>query len=230
MTPYESVALLRGGEVIGQAKAGEPIAWNADANVSAGETLEVRVVGADDARAHVSWLQTGVPAQPPADASGGGMKLTRRYLGRDGTPIRDNAVRSGDLVKVELTVESAHELQNVVIEDLLPAGLEIENPRLVTQAGTSAALQVPDDDGPTFAPRRVDMRDDRLILVGDLTRAGPATYVYTARAVAPGTFVVPPVRGECMYDVAINAVAGGGGGTLRVTAVGDTGLAGASDE
>jgi uncharacterized protein YfaS (alpha-2-macroglobulin family) len=122
-------------------------------------------------------------------------------------------------VKVELTVESAAALENVVIEDLLPAGLEIENPRLVTQA--PAHRDGADEPGaaggpPRFDDRRLDVRDDRLILVGHLSAKGAARYVYTSRAVAPGAFVVPPVRGECMYDAGTSSISGGGG-ELRVT-------------
>jgi uncharacterized protein YfaS (alpha-2-macroglobulin family) len=54
------------------------------------------------------------------------------------------------------------------------------------------------------------MRDDRLILMGDLPAGRALTYTYAARAVAPGTFIVPPVRAECMYDIGTAALSGGG--------------------
>jgi uncharacterized protein YfaS (alpha-2-macroglobulin family) len=77
-----------------------------------------------------------------------------------------------------------------------------------------------DDDDNTFQPRRIDMRDDRLILMGELPAVGRAlSYTYTARAVAPGTFVVPPVRAECMYDIGTSAISGGGR-VLHVTPAG----------
>ena len=33
---------------------------------------------------------------------------------------------------------------------------------------------------------------------------------YLARAVTPGIYVLPPLRAECMYDIAINGIAGAG--------------------
>ena len=140
-----------------------------------------------------------MPSQPPADASNG-ITLRRRYLDEHGKPLRDDTVHSGDLVKVELAVDAASELENVVIEDLLPAGLEIENPRLVTQSPAAAlaksSKRANDDQDDTFQPRRLDMRDDRLILMGDLPAGRSLTYTYAARAVAPGALGVPPVRAE----------------------------------
>ena len=225
--PYESVELWGNGQRLATAAAGGTIAW--DVLASDAGPFEVRVAGGADATAHVSWLQTGVPTQPPADADDG-LTVRRRYLDERGNPLRDNAVRSGDLVKVELTLAAATTLDNVVIEDLLPAGLEIENPRLATQAGeATVALNDDADKAPAFAERRLDMRDDRLILVGDLTRAGTATYVYTARAVAPGTFAAPPVRAECMYDIATSSTFGAGA-TLRVLPAPAAGLAGVRSE
>jgi uncharacterized protein YfaS (alpha-2-macroglobulin family) len=209
--PYESVELWQGGSRISEAKSGETLAWDAEKIRNSKDPLEVRVVGSAKSRAHVSWLQTGVPAQPPADASNG-ITLRRRYLDEKGQPLHDDAVHSGDLVKVELTIDATSELQNIVIEDLLPAGLEIENPRLVTQAPAAALAKASKDsnEDATFQPHRVDMRDDRLILMGDLPAGRTLTYTYAARAVAPGTFVVPPVRAECMYDIGTSAICGGG--------------------
>ena len=62
---------------------------------------------------------------------------------------------------------------------------------------------------------RLDVRDDRMILFGNLAENGLARHVYAARAVVPGTFVVPPVRVECMYDPGTSSL-WGPGGTLEV--------------
>jgi uncharacterized protein YfaS (alpha-2-macroglobulin family) len=211
--PFDSVELWQSGSRVAGAKSGDTLAWTADASANSKEAIEIRVAGPAKARAHVSWLQTGVPSQPPADASNG-ITLRRRYLDEHGKPLRDDTVHSGDLVKVALTIDAASELENVVIEDLLPAGLEIENPRLVSQSPAAAlaksSKRANDDQDDTFQPRRLDMRDDRLILMGDLPAGRSLTYTYAARAVAPGAFVVPPVRAECMYDIGTAAISGGG--------------------
>jgi uncharacterized protein YfaS (alpha-2-macroglobulin family) len=66
-------------------------------------------------------------------------------------------------------------------------------------------------------PKRLDVRDDRVVVVCDVV-AGKSAWTYLARAVTPGEYVVPPVRGECMYDPGINSISSmnGGGARMRV--------------
>jgi uncharacterized protein YfaS (alpha-2-macroglobulin family) len=97
-----------------------------------------------------------------------------------------------------------------VVEDLLPAGLEVENPRLKTTAARGKADAAP-DARPEMAETRVDVRDDRMIFYGSLPSAGVARHVYAARAVVPGSFVLPPVRVESMYEPEVNSLWGPGG-------------------
>jgi uncharacterized protein YfaS (alpha-2-macroglobulin family) len=92
-----------------------------------------------------------------------------------------------------------------VLVDLLPAGLEIENPTLEGTAGKSNVAKEKDPT-PAFSPARVDIRDDRLILFGDLTQSGRSTYTYLARAVTVGEYTLPPARVECMYDLGVNSI------------------------
>lgn len=220
-TPYASVELLRDGKRIASAESGKPIAWLPDSPPAPGSKLQVRVTGAGAATAHIAWLQTGVALQPPADADHG-LQIRRRYLDERGKPIGSAGVRSGDLVRVELTVRAPGAMENLAIEDLLPAGLEIENPRLRGTAANLAEHVQPSADAvsdsgaddeeppPVFQALRVDRRDDRLMVMGRLTRAGTGKYIYTARAITSGAFVLGPVQAQCMYDSTINSTAGAG--------------------
>jgi uncharacterized protein YfaS (alpha-2-macroglobulin family) len=183
----------------------------------------VRVTGPAGAKAYVSWIRTGVPDHAPA-AADNGLQVRRRYLDRHGNPLTKGSVDSGDLVQVELTVSSPGPLEHLVIEDLLPAGLDIENPRLQTTAAAEGRDHASPTDAGPFNNPRLDVRDDRLVLFGGMTAGGTGKYVYTARAVAPGTFSVPPVRAECMYDLGTNSL--WGGGTLKVVAPARAGRAG----
>ena len=119
-------------------------------------------------------------------------------------------VRSGDLVQIELTIESLTALENIVIDDLLPAGLEIENARLETTADKRQLNTKLIQTASLFTHRRLDVRDDRLIVMGTLNGAGAGQFIYLARAVTPGTFIIPPVRGECMYDIGTHSISSGG--------------------
>jgi uncharacterized protein YfaS (alpha-2-macroglobulin family) len=146
-----------------------------------------------------------------------GIKVRRRYLDEHRKPLEANRVQSGDLVLVEITVEASAPQRNLVIEDLLPAGLEIENSRLETTASLALgnAKRASKDVREELRDARLDVRDDRMVVFGHLAEKGVARHLYAARAVVPGTFVVPPVRVECMYDPGTSSL-WGPGGTLEV--------------
>jgi len=96
----------------------------------AGSSPSIKVDGTGSA--YVVYEVEGVPltAQPPVAK---GIKVKRTYKdsrGRVLDPARP--FQQGQLVVVDVTVEAERSLRNLVIEDLLPAGLEVENPNLKT--------------------------------------------------------------------------------------------------
>jgi uncharacterized protein YfaS (alpha-2-macroglobulin family) len=85
-------------------------------------------------------------------------------------------------------------LANVVVQSWLPAGLEVENPRL---SGTETLPWVTDAN---LDPGYLDLRDDRVLLFTDLPAYEWRTSYALVRAVTPGRFRMPPVAAEAMYD------------------------------
>jgi uncharacterized protein YfaS (alpha-2-macroglobulin family) len=75
-----------------------------------------------------------VPAQGGAPDRDDGLTVRRRFLTRDGGPVDPAAVPHGSLVVVELELRATRPVENVAVSDLLPAGLEIQNPRIATRA------------------------------------------------------------------------------------------------
>jgi uncharacterized protein YfaS (alpha-2-macroglobulin family) len=208
--PFDSAQLLSGTNLLADVRGGRPLTMSLP-DPAAGTPYALHIAGAPDACANLSWLETGVPLSPPADAQHG-IAIHRRYLSLDGTELR--SALSGQLVKVEITIEAPANRPNLVIEDMLPAGLEIENARLETTAksddaqstDTTAAAAIP-----AFSIDQTDIRDDRVSFMGAMPDSGKATCEYLARAVTPGVFVIPPVRAEAMYDIATNGISGAGG-------------------
>jgi uncharacterized protein YfaS (alpha-2-macroglobulin family) len=155
----------------------------------------------------------GVPAAP-LPAGGDGFEITRTYLDRDGRPFdpAKTAVKQGDLVTVLLRGRATDDLDHqALVVDLLPAGLEIENPSV----GKGAQLG---DIADTLSDtQHVEMRDDRYIAAIDLTGdTRNFTVAYLARAVTPGRFALPAPYVEDMYRPQYNAR--GGFGALTVEA------------
>ena len=82
-------------------------------------------------------------------------------------------------------------IDNVAVVDALRAGMEVENPRLLTSAVDQG------DGGAT--PDRIEFLDDRVILFTSVTKR-PRTFRYLLRVTTQGTFALPPVQASCMYD------------------------------
>jgi len=145
-------------------------------------------------RLYATLAVQGIPVVPPADADHG-IRIRRRYLDLQQHPIDDTYIPQGTLIIVELRIDTqARSLDNLVIEDLLPAGLEIENPNLKTTELVQWAKTQTD-----LPLRQMENRDDRIILFTDEIQ-GIRRFYYAARAVTPGTYTRPPVSAEGMYN------------------------------
>ena len=60
------------------------------------------------------------------------LRVRREFFNRFGAPVSLEAIKQNSLVVVKITATTdVDQLENVAITDLLPAGFEIENPRLV---------------------------------------------------------------------------------------------------
>ncbi len=119
----------------------------------------------------------------------------------------------GDLVLVDLLLESAEPREQVVIDDPLPAGLEPIDFALDTAAQGERVT----DDGPRGderhkalfqygvafgTPTRThrEQHDDKVLTFLSHIDPGIYHFRYLARATTPGDFVVPPTRAACMYS------------------------------
>lgn len=168
---------------------------------------EVRIEVSGEGQAVYTWEAVGIDKAPTSLQEDKGIKVRRRYLDKDGKEQKLDEINQGELVVVELKMQALDtHLENIVITDLLPMGLEVENFRL----STSASLPWVRSD---IQPEHVDMRDDRINIYLNLP-VQEKTYYYTTRAVTTGQFTVPAVRGEAMYDPDIYSESGRG--NLRI--------------
>ncbi|WP_181197349.1 Ig-like domain-containing alpha-2-macroglobulin family protein [Enhygromyxa salina] len=134
------------------------------------------------------------------------------------------SVKAGTNVKVTLTLVVQDRASFVVVDDPLPAGFEGQNPRFLTSVAVTNQGSLDYGYGlgggygrggydynygrggsygwwyPWYSFDHTQMRDDRMLLFADWLAAGVYTYSYTARATNIGTFVLPPVHAEAMYE------------------------------
>ena len=150
---------------------------------------KLRLKNQGPAPLYYSFTVDGTPAKSP-EPRADGLRIIRTIQGTEG------AVRRGDVLKVELIVDTfGNEIDHLVIQDLLPAGLEIET----------------SDNHKTI--RHKEHRDDRFLLFPN-SITGTRKFNYLARAVTAGTFTLPAPTATCMYDADTQAV--GEGGVLTI--------------
>ncbi len=146
----------------------------------------------------------GSPSRAPQSLSVG-MQIRRSLLDMQGRPADPSALRQGDMLVVlleggALNPDLKHQ---ALVVDPLPAGLEVENPRLAhaRSAGELGWL------GRLSDTLYSDALDDRFVAALDL---GPGRdefrIAYLVRAVAPGKYTAPPPQVEDMYKPAYRAV------------------------
>ena len=119
----------------------------------------------------------------------------------------------GDLfyVELELANTTGARLSNIALVDRLPAGWEIENPRL----GRSDATPEWVDDETLWQADHMDLRDDRIEVFGHLEDKEQRKVIYAVRAVTAGSFELPPAEAEAMYEPRHWARARGGTAVVR---------------
>lgn len=151
------------------------------------------------------WQASGLPEDRPAEEYSRGIEIKRQYFDQSGNQLDLDSVVLGERIVCKLTARAVSgPLDNVVINDMLPAGLEIENPRIKSGPGFS---WIP---GQQQKYDYLDIRDDRLLIFTDLSKEKTFEYYYTLRAVSKGEFTIPPVMSECMYDPLKSAASSSG--------------------
>lgn len=143
---------------------------------------------------YYNLLAEGVPLTNTASTVNKGIEVKREYFDKNGKKLNLTSVPKGELVLATITLKTLTKgIDNIVVVDLLPAGFEIENPRLNSRGQL--------DFTPPYNWKGAyeDLRDDRLILfTGDVD--GTFQYSYALRAVTAGEFVIPQIYAEAMYD------------------------------
>jgi uncharacterized protein YfaS (alpha-2-macroglobulin family) len=150
------------------------------------------------------WSAEGVPRDGKVKEEDSGLIVRRTILDMEGQPVASARLVQGELYRVKLTAESDRPVENLVIVDLLPAGLEIEDPGLRGSARLGG-----EETRARWRVHHVERRDDRLLVFADLP-AGRGGYGYVVRAVTAGEFARPPVEAACMYDPGVYSVHGAG--------------------
>jgi uncharacterized protein YfaS (alpha-2-macroglobulin family) len=141
----------------------------------------------------------GAP-KAPEGAEEAGFKVERGYFTLDGKPVDPSKVAENTRLVVLLTItEPEPQSGRILMVDHLPAGFEIENPRLVDTGDTAGLTWLPKSELP---PVHTEFRDDRFVAAftrGDDNDQPTLSAAYIVRAVVPGSYALPPATVEDMY-------------------------------
>jgi hypothetical protein len=154
-----------------------------------------------------------------------GFAVQRDYIAVDPATLEPTGralseVAVGEVVQVRLSLEVPDSVPYLVVEDMLPAGLEGLDTSLntVTQAAQDAELTEADEPDNWRSWRHIDhteMRDDRVALFATRLPSGSYEYTYLARATTPGTFQTLPTVAYQMYEPEVFGRSAGATFTVR---------------
>ncbi len=140
----------------------------------------------------------GIPQNPDLSPIADKIAVTRTVYTSTGEAFGDSAYRQSDSYVIGFELKCDQEVKNLVVADLIPAGFEIENPRLEPDAIPTGPFEG------AATPTYLEIRDDRLVVAFDELDHGTHKFYYIARAVTPGTYQYPAVEAECMYDASVH--------------------------
>lgn len=149
-------------------------------------------------------VQTGFDIPPLPEPKKDRIEIFREFQNEKGEPVTTVSVDEPVFGVIQFrTLDKVY--RRIVIVDLLPGGLELDLEKRENLASGNTADWYPDS---------VDMREDRLILYGSVGETS-FQYKYKLKPTAQGTFIVPPIYAEGMYD--LKARTWSGSGKITVT-------------
>jgi uncharacterized protein YfaS (alpha-2-macroglobulin family) len=152
----------------------------------------------------------GSPDAAPLPANRG-LVLDKAFFTMQGQPVDPSHLRQGDRVVIRLSGHSGEERTlPLVLDDALPAGLEIETV-LNPDDAKAGAFKFLGELAETSAQ---EMRDDRYVAALRTDGQKPFAVAYIVRAVTPGDFYRPGAEARDMYRSSVFARTAGARTTI----------------
>jgi hypothetical protein len=101
------------------------------------------------------------------------------------------ALQSGDLVEIELVIESKNDYEYLIFEDMKAAGFE--------------PVEVRSGYGGNALGAYMELRDNRVVFFVRALARGRHSVAYRMRAEIPGKFSALPTRASAMYAPELKA-------------------------
>lgn len=127
-----------------------------------------------------------------------GIEIKRVFYDENGNLLNQQdmlELRQGQDIWAKITIIAQSRYKNAAIIDRIGAGFEIENPRITKQVLPGWINQ-----DAVYNPVHIDIKDHQIGFFGDINPGMQTTIYYKLRALTKGSFLIPPVTVEVMYD------------------------------
>ena len=159
----------------------------------AADATRVRFVGPTGVPLFYQLLQSGFDLNPPKEKIAHFLEISREIRAAGGSVVTQTSVASKlDVVLWVRSVDGAD--REVAVVDLLPGGFELD-----LSSDALAARRSLDTGTDAWAPRYVDVREDRVVFYGWVSGRAQR-FVYRIKPTNRGHYQVPPVLIEGLYD------------------------------
>ena len=125
------------------------------------------------------------------------LRLDVRYTDMNGTAISINPIKQGTDFMAVVTVANisgTSDYNDLALTHIIPSGWEIYNERMIDHPEQATST----DTNNSYTYR--DIRDDRVLTYFNLKRGQSKTFTIRLQATYAGTFILPAIQCEAMYD------------------------------
>jgi uncharacterized protein YfaS (alpha-2-macroglobulin family) len=160
----------------------------------AGDTL--RIHNTSDKPIFVQVTTKGAPPAGEEKAAAAGLRLEVKYTDKGGNAVRPAQLDQGSDYVATVTVTNLGErkLENLALSHIVPSGWELHNARL-------GSVQAKSPEGIDYQ----DIRDDRVQSYFNIAAHETKTVEVSFNAAYQGSYYLPAVSVEAMYDATKHA-------------------------
>jgi uncharacterized protein YfaS (alpha-2-macroglobulin family) len=148
---------------------------------------------------YVNLVSKTKPIVDTFPAINNNLRMEVTYTNLDGKTIDISEITQGADLVAEIKVTNtnlADHYTDLALTHIIPAGWEVFNERVANAEN---------EDAPSKDYTYRDIRDDRILTYFDLTKGQTKTIKVRLQASYEGSFVLPAIRCEAMYDVSVQA-------------------------
>ena len=173
-----------------------------------GEAVEVFLDSTSTVKRAFATLDwDGVPLTDDAGDTSSKLTLEVAWLNDEGMPVDPSELPQGESFRGHFRVRNltvARNIDEVALVQVLPAGWEIDNPRLSDRTAPKWMTRLN-----LNREEYMDVRDDRVMWFFDLGKYKELDFVVRLNAVTSGSFMLPATVAEAMYNRDYRATAAG---------------------